>query len=219
MRGMLRSFAVAAAGVVAGLAIAHTSDAVTPPSAPASSEPPAAAVGLGPSRVDAGVPAGFARTRAGAVAASASYVRTGAAVMAMSDVEVRAAAEQMAATASADEQANDLLRKLRALRATLDGTAATYRQAVLAARVDAYDGDRARVAVWHVGVLAAGERFPPQAGWSTSTFELVWERGDWKVWAETIAPGPAPILDESAPPATAEVYDDRLAGFTQTGAT
>lgn len=217
MTGVFRTAAAAAAGLLAGAAIAHTTQSTAHQPASATVDHAPAASAAGPSRVAAGVPAGFARTRDGAVAAASSYVRTGAAIMAMSDVEARAAVEQMAATGAGDTQADDVLQKLRALRATLDGAAATYRQAVVATRVDAYDGDRARVAVWHVGVLAAGERFPPQAGWATSTFELVWERGDWKVWAETIAAGPAPIIDDSAPPATADLYDDRLAGFTQPG--
>ena len=54
---------------------------------------------------------------------------------------------------------------------------------------------------------------PPQAGWAISVFELVWERGDWKVWSETITPGPAPIPDASAAPATSEQLAGALTGF------
>ena len=54
----------------------------------------------------------------------------------------------------------------------------------------------------------------PQAGWTTSTFDLVWERGDWKVWAESIAPGPAPALNGGVAPATSVELDAKLDGFT-----
>lgn len=213
MKPLLRAIALVAAGLVAGLAVAHTG-------APDPARPPARAEAnialdevAGPTHDVAGIPAGFARTRAGAVAAASAFVRTGAAVMDMSDAHVGAAVAQMAAKGSADAQEAELLSGLRRLRQILDGADASYRQATVAVRVDAYTDTRARVSVWHVGVLAAGERIPPQAGWATSTFDLVWERGDWKVWAETVTPGPAPIPDDSAPPATNDDYRERLAGF------
>ena len=213
MKPLLRGIALMSAGLVAGLAVAHTRTPDT--AAPALTNEANVAPDdiAGPTRVVAGVPAGFARTRAGATAAASAFVRTGAAVMGMSDAQVGAAVTQMAASGSADAQEADLLDGLRRLRETLDGSDASYRQATVAVRVDAYTEQRARVSVWHVGVLSAGERIPPQAGWATSTFDLVWERGDWKVWAETVTPGPAPIPDDSAPPATNDDYRERLAGF------
>jgi hypothetical protein len=80
-------------------------------------------------------------------------------------------------------------------------------------RVDAFTPDRARVAVWHVGVLHRAEAVPPQAGWAISAFDLVWERDDWKVWSETVAPGPAPLLNHAAAPASDEQFASALAGF------
>jgi len=46
----------------------------------------------------------------------------------------------------------------------------------------------------------------------------VWERGDWKVWSETITPGPAPALDAGAAPASHEQLDQALSDFTPWGA-
>ena len=88
-----------------------------------------------------------------------------------------------------------------------------YEQAVLATRLDAFDNDRARVSVWSVGVLSRLGVAAPQAGWTTSVFELVWERGDWKVWSESEAPGPAPELNKGAVPATSAEYDAALHNF------
>jgi hypothetical protein len=69
------------------------------------------------------------------------------------------------------------------------------------------------VAVWHVGVLSRTGVAPPQAGWAVSVVDLVWERGDWKLEHETVTAGPTPILDASAPPATAEQLEAALDGF------
>ena len=54
----------------------------------------------------------------------------------------------------------------------------------------------------------------PQAGWSISTFELVWERADWRIWRETITPGPAPDLNASVAAVSAAQLEQALLGFT-----
>lgn len=186
--------------------------------------PPAAASGdaatsVSRPQLEHGVPAGFAHTADGAVAAAASFVCTGQAILDMDPLSAEEAVRQMAAASTADQQVADTLAKLRAARAALaGGTGATvYRQAAIAWRVDAFSPDRARVAVWSVGVLARDGVAPPQAGWATSTFDLAWERGDWKIESEVIVPGPAAILDNSAAPATASQLIASLQGFTDFG--
>ncbi|MGZ4690863.1 MAG: hypothetical protein ACXWA9_19970 [Acidimicrobiia bacterium] len=133
----------------------------------------------------------------------------------LAPTEAAAAAREMAADASANEQVNDLLGRLSDLRDRLaKGTGpARYLQAVLATRVDAFAPSRARVVVWTVGVLSRRDVASPQAGWTTSTFDLVWERADWKVWAEDVSSGPAPMLNSGASPATDAEFDTALRGF------
>ncbi|MBI2169346.1 MAG: hypothetical protein HYU28_07590 [Actinobacteria bacterium] len=174
----------------------------------------------GPTTTRAGMPAGFAPTEAGAVAAAASYVTTGQALIDMDPMSVEDAIRQMSAEDSAEAQVDDLVGQLRTVRETLaPGTGPiVYRQAVVAYRVEAWSPERARVAVWNVGVLTRTGVAPPQAGWAISTFDLVWERDDWRIWAETIVPGPAPTLDASTAPATAEQFTASLEGFTDFGA-
>ena len=166
-----------------------------------------------------GVPAGFARTSDGAVRAAAAFVCTGQAILDMDPLSAEDAIRQMAATSTADRQVADTLTKLRTARSSLaSGTGATvYRQAAVAWHVESFDADRARIAIWSVGILARDGVAPPQAGWATSTFDLVWERNDWKVEREVIVPGPAPILDNSAAPATADQLISTLHGFTDFG--
>ncbi len=169
--------------------------------------------------VEHGVPSGFDRTTDGAVAAAASYVCTGQSILDMDPLSAEEAIRQMAAAGTADQQVDDMLTKLRAARDALAaGKGDTvFRQAAIAWRVESSTPDRASVAIWSVGVLARDGVAPPQAGWATSTFELVWERDDWKIESEVIVPGPAPTLDNSTAPATASQFVTSLQGFSDFG--
>jgi hypothetical protein len=161
------------------------------------------------------MPAGFARTPEGAMAAAASFIATGQALLDMEASAAEHAVRQMAAADAADGQVRETIAKLAAVRSALSAGSGpiVFRQASIAARLDVWSPDRTRVAVWNVGVLSRAGVAPPQAGWAISVFELVWERDDWKVWSETITPGPAPIPDASAAPATSEQLSSALNGF------
>lgn len=161
-------------------------------------------------------PDGFARSEAGAVSAAAAFVTSGQMLLDVDPLAAEKAVRAMAAAETADAQVVETLAKLAAARDALrEGTGRIrYAQAVLAWRLDSYSPTRARVAVWNVGVLSRTGIAPPQASWATSTFDLVWERGDWRLRSETIAAGPAPVLDNSGPPATSDELDDALDGFT-----
>lgn len=110
----------------------------------------------GPTGVKQGVPAGFARSAEGAVAAAASFVCTRQALLEMDPLAAEEAIRQMSSAATAERQVADILARLPAARSNLaPGTGPTvYRQAAVAWRVDSFSPDRARVAVWNVGVLA-----------------------------------------------------------------
>lgn len=171
--------------------------------------------GPGPREIRNGVPVRFVHSSEGARSAAAAYVTTGQLMLDLAPTEAADAAREMAARASANEQVDDLLGRLSDLRDRLaKGTGpARYWQAVLATRVDAFAPSRARVVVWSVGVLSRRDVAPPQAGWTTSTFDLVWERADWKVWAEDVRSGPTPMLNEGSSPATDDEFDTALRGF------
>lgn len=162
------------------------------------------------------VPSGFEQTGAGALEAAIAYVTCGPALLGMDPADADQAVRTMAAAATAEAQAEDLHLRLIALqRALASGSGRLrYHQAAVSARVVSFAPLEARVAVWHVGVLSKAGVAPPQAGWAISVVDLRWEAGDWKLGYETVSPGPAPMLDGSAPPATAEEFDAALAGFT-----
>lgn len=86
---------------------------------------------------------------------------------------------------------------------------------MLATRIDAYSPERARVSIWRVGVVSVSGLTSPIAEWTTVDDELVWERGDWKLWAETQTPGPTPATHPDERPATPNQLHALLAGFTR----
>jgi hypothetical protein len=155
------------------------------------------------------------------VAAAAAFVTTGQALLDVDPLSAEAAVRQIASLAGADRQVREALDDLAGLRDALRSGAGpiVFRQGVLATRLVASTDAAATVEVWSVGVLARRGIAPPQAGWRTSRLELVWERGDWHLDSESIQPGPAPVLDDSAVPATADQLVTAIDGFESVTAT
>ena len=90
-----------------------------------------------------------------------------------------------------------------------DGTGANGRP------LDAYTPTRARVSLWRVGILSVNGLMAPLAEWTTVDYELVWERGDWRLWSETQVPGPSPIEDPNQTPTTPNQWRTALSGFAR----
>ena len=179
--------------------------------------PPAPApVWPGPARPYVASPEGFAPTRDGAVAAAVAFVTNGQALLDMDPVDAERMVRDHAAVATADDQVDDRRGRLAAVHRALAGGTGPIRywQAALATKVDTFVPPRARVSVWHLGVLSRAGVAPPQSGWAVSVVDLVWERDDWKLDHETVTAGPAPILDASAAPVTSEQLEAALDGFT-----
>lgn len=120
---------------------------------------------------------------------------TGQALLDLDPLSVEEAVRSMAASASADRQVADTTTQLHRTRDALASGRGPiiFRQAVVAYRVDAFDAQRARVAVWNVGVLTRDGVAPPQAG-------------------------PAPVLNDSTAPATSAQLVQSLDGFVDFGA-
>ena len=88
----------------------------------------------------------------------------------------------------------------------------------LAARVVTASESRARVEVWVVRVIASGATdnpgVVPAVSWTTSTVDLVWmDRAGWSVESVSDVPGPVPMAQSTAQPATSAEFVGRLAGF------
>jgi hypothetical protein len=171
----------------------------------------------GPRSTTAGMPTGFARNASGAVAAATAYLRQGQHIFDRMPADRTTALDAIASRAGA----TGYLAQVSAELDELDGIAArgqghlTWDVSVLATRVDAYSAQRARISIWRVGVLSVTGLVAPLAEWTTVGDELVWERGDWKIWAETQTPGPTPAGHPDARPSTPMELQAALAGFTR----
>lgn len=159
---------------------------------------------------------GFERSRPGARAAAVAYTATLAQrLLYLEHNDADSAIREVAASASADTLAAETADDLKAVRDGLTvGVGATWWVVQpLAVRVDAYAPERARVSVWLVRVLSRQGVVVPQSSWVTESVDLVWERGDWRLWTTTETPGPTPVLDGSDMPASAAGLEEDLAGF------
>ncbi len=157
----------------------------------------------GPARWIEGVPVGWEGSRAGAVSAAAGYAKTMSTIWFLTDRDRRhRAVKLMAAT---DEAAN-LTGSQDLLAAGLlggplgpalggGGVRAVLTTALLGYRVAAFSARSARVALWAVVVYGAETGLLPGAAWTTTTMELAWVGGDWKLASAVTAQGPTPQAD------------------------
>ena len=155
-------------------------------------------------------PAGFARSRRGAVSAAAAYVDSldGRVLL-----DPTALSRRIAEIASSETR-GDLVRAYVAAaeqtRKQLGiGTApepvVILRASPVGYRVDRFTTVEATVAIWRVGIVGSGATAAPQQSWRTETVSLVWEDKTWKVAALGSETGPTPPLPGSA--ATSEAAE------------
>lgn len=165
---------------------------------------------------DSNVPAGFPQSPQGARAAAVAYTATlSQRLLYVEPDDAVAAMRAVTASASSESLASTVARDLSAVREALaEGTGVTWWAVQpLAINLEAYSPERARASVWLVRVLSRQGVVVPQCSWVTESVELVWERGDWRLWSSTSTPGPTPVLDGSDMPASATSLDAELAGF------
>ncbi len=65
------------------------------------------------------------------------------------------------------------------------------RAALAGYRVDEFTPSGSTVSIWAATIGGSG-KYPPTAGWSTTTVTLTWEQGRWRVTDVRDEPGPAP---------------------------
>lgn len=159
----------------------------------------------------AGIPMGYSHDAAGAKAAAVGFAESYATIVALDEAGAEAARRAMVADRVADELVAHTRTKLAALRKVWPVGAITYQVAPLSARVRMDGPDAANADVWYVGVIS-GVRLATYEEWVTQSYRLVWERGDWRMAAESDTPGPRPDPGQT-PRATQAEMDGRLAGF------
>jgi hypothetical protein len=219
-RGTAAGPAATPATTVPAQAPGATTPATAATTAPQAQAGEAAASRVGPRAVVKGVPVGYQHSEQGAVAAAANYARVLSSAMILDQAQRRAAIQTISAPEALARQQRAFDQAVASLRkglgvgqgAAKDGTV-LLRAVPVGWRLEAYTGDHARVAIWVTsvaGTLGGGSpsAVPVREAWGTTTVELRWVHGDWKLLETTTTDGPVPIADTATPTAAAQLIPE-----------
>ncbi|CAL9496540.1 hypothetical protein SUDANB32_03333 [Streptomyces sp. enrichment culture] len=176
-----------------------------------------------------GIPAGFAHDRQGAESAAANY-----SVVLGSDGMFKKESRHSILGAIYTPDATEKLRPAMDQAYSADflsklgldangnppqGSTFVSRTIPVGTKVEQYDDNSARVAVWYMGLIGmSGEKStdPVTTTWKTWTFELQWIDGDWKISADTQKDGPAPVPGDDRAASSEEISKavEEYGGFT-----
>jgi hypothetical protein len=177
----------------------------------------------------AGIPSGFAHDQQGAQSAATNYaVALGSDAMVRQDSRHQILAALY--TADAAGRLTDALDKayspdvlgtmgLDAHGNPPQGNTFVSRTIPVGTKVLQYAADRARIAVWFMGLTGvAGEKStdPVTSTWKTTTFDLQWSDNDWKIVSDTETNGPAPVPGDDRASSADEIAQavEGYGGFT-----
>jgi hypothetical protein len=178
----------------------------------------------------AGVPSGFAQTEEGAQSAAANYL-VALEGEGMFDAGQRQAivgavyAPDIAAERGADLDTAysdpDFLTGigLEDDGEVPDGMDFVSRVVPVGTTVVEFNNDSARVAVWYsalFGLAGIESTNPVTESWYTTTYDLAWVGGDWKVTGSSQEDGPVPVARDQRASSAEEMSDavERFGGFT-----
>ena len=225
--GLLVGRATTSRDTAAGPTPATSAATATPQQAAPATTPPAQAAQaeqgatsrVGAREINSGVPVGYQHNQQGAVAAAANYTSVLSSTLILDRSKRRAAIKALAAPEAltrqqrAWDQAVALLNKGLGVAdgAAKDGSV-LLRAVPVGWRLEEYTGDRATVAIWVTSVLGAlggpPDGVPVREAWGTSTVELRWVDGDWKLVDTTNTDGPRPIADSATPTAASQLIPE-----------
>ena len=179
-------------------------------SAPQGRPAPSAAAGAGPTTTRGGVPVGFARTRAGAAVAVASYQRAFAdpailrpAVL-RRRIEVVASPDYVQTMLAANSPGRERLARGPIGTGVAHGIRTLYLGVPVGYRIESFSPRRTRILTWGFTLLGNRSAVPPSAYFGLTHTDLVWQRGDWKIARTEASFGPTPRLQ--TPPGPADGY-------------
>ncbi|MBT2444220.1 hypothetical protein J7E93_29835 [Streptomyces sp. ISL-36] len=222
--------------LIAAIAFANRSDSDgTPPSgsSPAKASgtgAPTGATGVRPVTGKNGeIPSGFARDEQGAQSAAVNYaVALGSDGMFNADSRHRIVDTVYTPEASSrlkgPQDAAYSPEFLQRLGLDAGGNAPAgntfvSRTIPVGTKVEAFDGNTAKVSVWYTGLIGMsgpGSTDPVSTTWKTWTFDLQWANNDWKIVADSQKDGPAPVPGDIAASSADEISQavEEFGGFT-----
>jgi hypothetical protein len=153
-------------------------------------------------------PAGFARTRDGAVSAAAAYLGSIDGRALVDPATLRRRLTDIASSEAREGLIRAYMAAAEQTRTQLGIETAPEPVVILRAspvgyRVDRFTPLAATVVIWRVGIVGSGATAEPQQSWRTETVSLVWEADRWKVAALSSEPGPTPPLPSTTALSTA----------------
>ena len=190
-------------------------------SAPSAPSPRSAIPGVGPTRTVDGVPAGYAHTRVGALAAALNYIGVvGNPGVLLNPGRLRQVLGVVAtpglarASMAGYERAAGRLGHSPLVRSVRSGAPAIALGVPVAYRVRRASADGLTAQFWTVAVVGDLEGTEPHAIWQRATATFGWVNGDWKL----VAPlehddGPTPGLPATGHPSDPSAFIDGLRGF------
>ncbi|MFF8608029.1 hypothetical protein ACF06X_19030 [Streptomyces sp. NPDC015346] len=222
--------------LLAAIAFANRGDGDTPSTDQSkprgtTSGAPTAATGVPPVTGKTGtIPSGFPQDAQGAQSAAVNYaVPLGSAEM-FTASRRHEIVDSVYAPAVAAARRDDLDRVysdkgfLARIGLKEDGTAPSgltfiSRVIPVGSKIESYSGDRATVAVWYsslFGLAGEGSQNPVSESWYTTTYQLDWVSGDWKVTDFDQKEGPVPVGRDQAASSAEEMADavHQFGGFT-----
>ncbi len=208
---------LAVGGLLTAVGRPDPASQTTTPHTDRSARPDVPPGSAGPIAEVSGVPVGFARDETGAVAAAIAYATAPQRWLYFTDEQIVAAVQEVSTPVAAPRLADEVVADVSVARERLGVSPGRVWWLVrpLAWRVESFNQDEARVAVWTVTVLSAEEVAAPQSEWVTVTVDLAWVDGDWRVDSVRDTPGPTPVTGQNDQPWDAAPFDDALAGFTR----
>ena len=210
-----RRAVVGCALFVAGLVAGNLLAASAGPGGANRASPALEAGDPGPRSVVDDVPVGYARTRAGATAAATSYLTTlSERLMTLAPTARDAAMARMLAPGAPSDLGAQLGRATASIdnarRAAAGGSGASrafIRNLPVAYRLRAFNPERASVGVWSNAVWVIDGIATPGQAWATTTVELVWAEGDWRLWSLASVDGPTPAAPAALPSTPTQLLD------------
>ncbi|MGW3852313.1 hypothetical protein [Streptomyces fagopyri] len=175
------------------------------------------------------IPAGFAHSEQGAQSAAANYaVALGSTDMFHTDkrhtivdtIYTSAAAGQLQAPMD-EAYSTGFLDKLGldANGNPPNGSTFVSRTVPVGTKAQQYSAPAARISVWYMGLIGMsgqGSTDPVSSTWKTWTFDLRWDKGDWKIVTDSQKDGPAPVPGDDKAAASDEISKaiEEYGGFT-----